>query len=418
MNIQEAMLVYAPSLAEDYKKYARKTFDEAVEKFGATLKGIHKDKMWHRIYAEMRPYLTITHPLEGTRYSQEWWDDSKHSIDDDKLNSIAKKYGEDTALNWFGKMKSKLGELSEVSVSDPRGGGEVTIVGKHGTDKVEIFQHTIINRTMYGEPFHQFPARIYVNGKFYSENDYKKLTRGWGMPVAEKAVTEYQCNACGHKGRMGEFKNGGHMLSCPKCRRVSVSKVPGTGPQKRKMIDPETRPKQFYFTFKTHIPAQFGNPEKTLDERDSAKGMTADEALNKLIRQEERFHSMHAASTRPESFGYEIDTVYAWNGKPIWKKKDGTPCPYKITANTTTGAKITEVTAVKSEKKEQAKEVYRAGNVTISEVSSKNFPNPKNHLNPLRGLRNSPMFGKLRPMPREHDLGAGVFQGKRSRHIR
>jgi len=233
MNMKEAMLKYAPELAKDYREFILRQFKAMQDDLGPGLAGVYSSHKWGRVFSGLRRNIKKDHPEGRPSHvlSSRDYDAVPYVISEEALAQNAEKYGEEVALTWYNKMQSKVGGLSNVSVTDPASGW-VILTGNHGKDKVQVRQQRIINVSSRGTPFHQFPALIYVNDKFLSEAAYKKLTLGWGFkPAPEKPVTMYACGKCGYTGRMGDFKSGAGMLSCPKCRSLNIRKVPGTQPK-------------------------------------------------------------------------------------------------------------------------------------------------------------------------------------------
>ncbi len=171
--LKKAMLSYAPGLERDYTEFVRRAFKDMVADLGPTLKGVYNSGRWARIFQGSVRSATINVPLPGApKYTL-----GTYALDEAALAKNAKRYGEDVSLQWYRKMKFKLGDLGNVDVSEPGRGGEVIITGNLGSARVRVEQHTIINVSSRGTPFHQFPARIYVDGVFKSEAKYKALTK-------------------------------------------------------------------------------------------------------------------------------------------------------------------------------------------------------------------------------------------------
>jgi hypothetical protein len=72
------------------------------------------------------------------------------------------------------KVNVKAGELTDSKVLRVSG-ANFRITGMKGDKKVMIEQNQIINVSVKGKLFNQFPARIYVDGKFYSAAAFKKI---------------------------------------------------------------------------------------------------------------------------------------------------------------------------------------------------------------------------------------------------
>ncbi len=313
--LKEAMLVYAPQLAEDYKDFVRSQFKAMHDELGDSLKGVYNSRRWARAFQAIQS--SLDQKVENYR-------DVTYSLDADALRKNAKEYGDRVSLEWYNKLNEKLGDLTDVKVSPPNRGGDVVVDGRHGADRVHIVQQRVFKTSQYGTPFHQFPALIYVNDKFHSEAQYKKRI---GARVIEKPVTQYRCGACGYTGRMGDFRSGVGMLSCPKCRRLSVGKVPGTGPSKRPIIDPDSRPKDYKFEFKVDYigtPSMPHNYGRTDTRQYSAKGMTVEEAWEKVHKQEMR------SGYYSKVYDQRVIAIFAWNDRPIWRESSGESCPVNL----------------------------------------------------------------------------------------
>ncbi len=232
--LKESMLMYAPALSADYEDYVRRQFKAIIGDLGPELKGVYSSSRWARPFQAIRDSIHQEVAPSGRT--------STYSLDNTKLKHNAKRYGEQVSLEWYGKLREKLGELENVAVSPPNRGGDVVVTGEHKGDKVRIDQQRIFKVSQLGTPFHQFPARIYVNDKFMSEAAYKKVVRGWNVPVV---VREQK--------------------------------------PKREPIDIESRPKKYYFTFLVDLPrTPYREASVNSQHRDSARGMTTEEALAKL----------------------------------------------------------------------------------------------------------------------------------------
>ena len=92
----------------------------------------------------------------------------------DKLAAAAKAYGEKTALSWYWKMATKLGRAPDVqAVVNPQY-IDIKVLATVDGHRVEITQSIVYKVSSRGTPFHQFPALIYVDGKFTTEAAFAK----------------------------------------------------------------------------------------------------------------------------------------------------------------------------------------------------------------------------------------------------
>ncbi len=114
-------------------------------------------------------------------------------------------------------------------------------------------------------------------------------------------------------------------VDCDKC--LGIRTVGGKTPpaSKRKVIDPDSRPKQFRFKYKADYwgtplhsnEISFGREGAVFTE--TVRGMTEDEAWEKLVKQEvgpreKKFFS--------RIYDKELIAIYAWNDRPLWRKSD------------------------------------------------------------------------------------------------
>jgi hypothetical protein len=186
--LRDELLRRAPELAEDYKRFVRHTFKRMQEALGETLKGVGSSWTWSRTYDAIKGNL-----------KQDWggrsvlmYEESlkiPYQINEEALGRNAQAYGERVALEWYNKMRAKLGDLESVTVVDAGTGGDVLIKGRIKGHDVAVEQHRIINASSRGLLFHQFPARIYVDGKFMSEAAYRKLVGGAPSSKAARKPT-------------------------------------------------------------------------------------------------------------------------------------------------------------------------------------------------------------------------------------
>lgn len=120
--------------------------------------------------------------IEANRVRRENWNeivwrgfaDHKGKINEQALFKAAKKYGEETALVWYEKMATKLGSAVDVKVTRDSVTTDIQIEATVPNTRTEILikQQIVYKRSSKGTPFHQFPARIYVDGQFTTEAEF------------------------------------------------------------------------------------------------------------------------------------------------------------------------------------------------------------------------------------------------------
>lgn len=156
--VKDAVEAHKPTVAAAYTDYVKLQYDRMVADLGEGLKGATNSRRWTRFYSNtMRPLL-----------------DSERKLSDSAVQAHAKAYADYVAEAMQGKIMGKAGELEQPEVKHMDGMNFV-LTGELGGRKVSISQNTILNSSPLGTLFNQFPARIYVDGKFTSEAEFKKL---------------------------------------------------------------------------------------------------------------------------------------------------------------------------------------------------------------------------------------------------
>lgn len=151
----------APSLEADYKDYIRRAFEHQKEAHGGAVPRWPEEKDGARelILLTLLPHCrTVGKALE---------------LDEAVLAEKAKKYGEEAAVQWFYKTNAKLGPVEHAELHSDRG-GDVVVSGIRQGHKVSMVQQRVLKWTASGTPFHQFPARLYLDSKFMPEAIYAK----------------------------------------------------------------------------------------------------------------------------------------------------------------------------------------------------------------------------------------------------
>ncbi len=132
--------------------------------FGDTFRGVYNSKYYSVWSSTIRPCTkTLGNRMHDTIL-----------LCEEKLNEFAQDQAELFADELIAKVNAKAGELTEGAVKR-LSGANFRITGMKGDKKVMIEQNQIINVSVKGKLFNQFPARIYVEGKFVSAAAFKKI---------------------------------------------------------------------------------------------------------------------------------------------------------------------------------------------------------------------------------------------------
>lgn len=159
MVVSAAVDARKPELAAEYGTFVERQFNHMVDALGPKLEGLHEEKNKHWL----RFHENTTRALMTREYQ----------IDQAKLAQRAAQYADNVADAMRGKIMDKAGELDEPVITHMRG-MDFRLTGTMGGKKVLIEQNTIVNVSPLGTMFNQFPARIYVDGKFTPEAKFKK----------------------------------------------------------------------------------------------------------------------------------------------------------------------------------------------------------------------------------------------------
>jgi hypothetical protein len=157
MTIRTALDAFAPELTAQFTSFATRRIERLIEQFGLGLRGIGNS-------GQYKSYEAVAGLFD--RYTGE--------IRADRLEAAAAAYAAATIEAWAAKIDQKIGDLidAEVRALD---GARFRIVGIKNDRSICIEQDRIVNVSPKGTLFNQFPARIYVNGKFTSAAAYAKL---------------------------------------------------------------------------------------------------------------------------------------------------------------------------------------------------------------------------------------------------
>jgi hypothetical protein len=169
MNNLTALLQQAtPSIVKQYKNRVHYTYENLVRVMGGT----NFNSVYNR--KEIFQFRAIAGCLINRQQSNLGCAPSDYRVDEQRIDEVAARHAEATIIEWAMKITAKVNELTnhEVFAMDST---SFTIRGHRNGHAVVIEQQMIINVSSRGILFNQFPARIYVDGKFISEAKYKTM---------------------------------------------------------------------------------------------------------------------------------------------------------------------------------------------------------------------------------------------------
>lgn len=174
-----------PALMASLESSYRRLFNAIVAEWGPQLykEGVNaqgRTVRYHMSSTE-RTYNTLRAFTTGGERSNHGSASAPVAIDEAKLARLVDGQATEALVELFSKLIGKIGELE-----DPRAEGldgvsfrlTGTRTGDGTRHSVRIEQSMIINFSMYGKAFNQFPALIYIDGKKTSEAKYKQMFGG------------------------------------------------------------------------------------------------------------------------------------------------------------------------------------------------------------------------------------------------
>lgn len=170
-QLRTELLKNAPIFAADYERRVRLAYDRLVEKY--------PDKRFHRAssdHGSYQDYRLVSSMLVQENAEERGRAFCSMVIDERRLASAAEKVGIDTVTGWIGKISAKMGDLQDPDVKHVSGLTYV-ITGTRAGLKVRIDQAVTLSVSKHGLWFNQFPARIYVDGKFTPEKTFKAMVK-------------------------------------------------------------------------------------------------------------------------------------------------------------------------------------------------------------------------------------------------
>ena len=161
---------YAPTLAADFVRYHTNVITRLIEKYEGNLRGLtNMGTADGAAYRNSREFIAYENPTSMmiTRKAV--------GVDAARLQKAGDEYAEAVLAEFVGKLSRKLAGVTEVKVVRADANGTFIITGKLGDALVSIEQQKIWKVSSKGLFFHQWPARIYVDGKFTPEAAFKKI---------------------------------------------------------------------------------------------------------------------------------------------------------------------------------------------------------------------------------------------------
>jgi hypothetical protein len=186
-ELRDAIEGYKPQIADRFMGQVAGMFEQLVKRFGDGLNGIYNSPSGSTWSQTVKPCSSSVSRETGKAESSYRPGEQRYFLDQEKLRAQAIKYADATAARWYEKIVAKLGPgVSGIMVVQLGSFGFV-LRATRGTQRVKLEQSLIVNVSPKGKLFNQFPARLYVDGKFMSEAAYRAAGSQEAKPKPERA---------------------------------------------------------------------------------------------------------------------------------------------------------------------------------------------------------------------------------------
>lgn len=166
--LRAAFEAQAPKIADDYVRWVDRLFVRMAERFPQGIPA------WPELSVHRPTARTIRETLGPACDIVYGEGPATLRLSDARLRQIADYYGASVALEWFYKTNAKLGALDDARL-ECDSGGDVIVSGTRAGKSVRMVQQRVLKQSPRGRLFHQFPSRLYVDGQFTPEAEYRKL---------------------------------------------------------------------------------------------------------------------------------------------------------------------------------------------------------------------------------------------------
>jgi len=171
INLAAAIQAHKPVLVLEFKRMVENEHDRLYKQYGPKLRRVQS-----RFYFETVSPCCVNVDDEGKPTDRPAKTVAR-ILDKVRLDVAARNFADDVAANWVDKIRFKLGALDSYSVTKLDHTGRLCIAGKRGAHDVRLEQQRILKCSSRGTLFHQFPARLYVDGTFTPEADFAEAIR-------------------------------------------------------------------------------------------------------------------------------------------------------------------------------------------------------------------------------------------------
>ena len=157
--LTEAFAPFAADVEADYIAQVTREVSRLLQQYGRSVTKL--SSQWGHdggTYRALQTYIADLYPRRGSEVEP--------SLDVARLQKLAAQYAADTVAAFVYKLAKKLGDVSGVEVRHADTVGEYIVGATRNGKRVTVQQQRVFKFSNKGTPFHQWPARIYVDGNF------------------------------------------------------------------------------------------------------------------------------------------------------------------------------------------------------------------------------------------------------------
>jgi hypothetical protein len=166
--VRAAIEARKPLIAASYRQFAVRMFDAVIEEFGPAVKGVYNSRssaaqMWRGFVSQIVKSTYDTAIGRVVRYE----------LDEAKLDQWSHAQADAIATAWTAKIETKIGGVENARIETAAVDLiSFTIRGTLNGHDITLHQEPVLKASSKGTLFYQFPARIYVDGKFVPEAQF------------------------------------------------------------------------------------------------------------------------------------------------------------------------------------------------------------------------------------------------------
>lgn len=166
-TLATAFIPVRDAIRSEIEKRYRKDIEFTVEKYGFSYPRLNYSNPDRQTVSNAHSFM------QPTKDGKEWpaRGANGYTIREDYLAKKCDQYADDAVAGNIAKLVQKLGDLDNCELTFG-GLGDFGLKGTKGDHKVVVEQQTVFKVSKNGQLFNQWPARIYVDGKFTSAADY------------------------------------------------------------------------------------------------------------------------------------------------------------------------------------------------------------------------------------------------------